>query len=204
MMRDLSSLYLLLCSGSGYQCYVATIATNTAHNPSYKKLSSWIYELSFLPIQKNISEAWSRNVVQSINLVRFFLWFSSFQNEHCTNRICCRIFFEIRNNLSWLHTRKIFINRLNLDSLILNNIIKRSHKLGNMFLNIFLLAWPSEYNFSNMISLDQISNIIIGHCIIHHITNWIDNLRISNRRIRQSNIFCSSVNSKGMIHFHFF
>jgi len=70
-----------------------------------------------------------------------------------------------------------------------------------MFLDIFLFLRPSENDFSNVISLDKICYIVIGHCIIHYISNWENDIRIE-RSIGETNIFTTSVNTKSMRNFH--
>ena len=70
-----------------------------------------------------------------------------------------------------------------------------------MFLDIFLFLRPSENDFSNVISLDEICYIVIGHCIIHDISNWENDIRIE-RSIGETNIFTTSVNTKSMRNFH--
>ena len=70
-----------------------------------------------------------------------------------------------------------------------------------MFLDIFLFLRPSENDFSNVISLDKICYIVIGHCIIHYISNRENNICIE-RSIGETNIFTTSVNTKSMRNFH--
>lgn len=70
-----------------------------------------------------------------------------------------------------------------------------------MFLDIFLFLRPSENDFSNVISLDKIRYIVIGHCIIHYISNWENDICIE-WSIGETNIFTTSVNTKSMRNFH--
>ena len=70
-----------------------------------------------------------------------------------------------------------------------------------MFLDIFLFLRPSENDFSNVISLDEICYIVIGHCIIHDISNRKNDIRIE-RSIGETNIFTTSINTKSMSNFH--
>lgn len=71
-----------------------------------------------------------------------------------------------------------------------------------MFLDIFLFLGPSEDDFSNVISLDKICYIVVGHCIIHYISNRENDISIE-RSIGETNIFTTSVNTESMRNFHY-
>ena len=70
-----------------------------------------------------------------------------------------------------------------------------------MFLDVFLFLRPSENDFSDVISLDEICYIVVGHCIIHYISNRKNDIRIE-WSIGETNIFTTSVNTKSMGNFH--